>query len=123
MKKSRMEIKKVNGAGKRVCLAPNVRRTTLNIRNEYFGEINTWPQSVSKTVDDALTLLLVDRFRNRLQITIDALYDDLFGLEKLKERGKIGNTVFTEDHQFQIESYNEAIKILENSPLYWKSDT
>ena len=123
MKKSRMEIKKVNGEGKLMKHATNTHKTMLNIRNEYWAEINTWSQSASKTVDDALTLLLVDRFKNRLQITIDALYDDLFGLEKLKERGKIGNTVFTEDHQFQIESYNEAIKILENSPLYWKSTT
>lgn len=94
--------------------------TTLVIRNELWALIKNSPYSASKLLDIALNAYFKDQFKIRLENSLHALYEDVLMLEKLKDVGKMGLTKFSDEHLMQIESYRDAIKILENSPLVTK---
>jgi hypothetical protein len=91
--------------------------TGLNVRQAYWDLIKKSPYSASKLVDIALTNYFKDQFKMRLENSLNQLYEDALMLEMLKDKGKMGLTKFTDKHLLQIESYREAIRILENSPL------
>lgn len=48
------------------------------------------------------------------------MYIDLMMLEKLQEKKKMGLVTYSAIHGLQIEAYKDAIRILENSPLFDK---
>ena len=96
---------------------PDVYRVGLTIRQSYWELIKESPYSASKLVDIALTQYFKDQFVMRLDNVLNQMYEDVLMLEMLKDKGKMGLTKFTDKHLLQIESYREAIRILENSPL------
>ena len=98
-------------------LATKSHSTALNVREQYWELIKNSPYSASKLVDIALTQYFKDTFKMRLENSLNQMYEDALMLEMLKDKGKMGLTKFTDKHLLQIESYREAIKILENSPL------
>lgn len=92
-------------------IGAHVPRYLLNA----IHESNT---TVSKAVCDALDMYFRDHYKNKLEQAIFVLYEVMFDLEKLQEKGQIGFTKFSEAHSLQLDSYKEAIRILENSPLF-----
>ena len=81
--------------------------------------------SNNKAINEALQSYYRDYFKNRLEQALFALYEVMFDLERLKEKGQMGSVKCGPEHLLQIESYKEAIRILENSPLFLppESDT
>lgn len=76
------------------------------------------PTSLNNVINTALEAYFKDYYKNRLETALFALYEVLFDIEKLADMGQIGSIKCSDDHLLQIESYREAIRILENSPLY-----
>ncbi len=96
---------------------PDGYRVGLIIRQSYWELIKNSPYSASKLLDIALTHYFKDQFKMRLENVLNQMYEDALMLEMLKDKGKMGLTKFSDKHLLQIESYREAIRILENSPL------
>jgi hypothetical protein len=94
--------------------------TGLTIRDEYLKFIRESPYSTSKLVDIALASYFQDRFKIALSNILNQMYIDLMMLEKLQEKKKMGLVEYSAIHGLQIEAYKDAIRILENSPLFDK---
>ena len=97
-------------------------KTGLTIDDKYWKLIEQSPFSASLTVDKALEVYFKNAFVSRAEKIIQFIYEEIFALEMLKEKGKMGLVEWDERHQAQIEHYKEAIKILENSPLIYIPD-
>ena len=95
---------------------------SASIPPDIFRNIKESNVSINKAVNDALEHYFRDHYRSKLETALFTLYEVLFDIEKLKDLGKIGSIECTPDHLLQIESYKEAIKILENSPLFFPDD-
>ena len=119
-RKKQRNTRLVNGNGGKIEIKEKGHQTGLTVRHSYWQMIRESPYSASKLVDIALTNFFKDHFILRLENSLNQLYEDVLMLEKLKDVGKMGLTKFSDEHLMQIESYREAIKILENSPLVTK---
>jgi len=115
--KKEFNRRKRNPANGKIEIGRDGHRTGLIIREEYWKLIQDSPYSGSKLIDLALTSYFKNEWLCRLDNIIQSIYSELLMLEKLKDVGRMGITEFTIDHQMQIESYKEAVRILENSPL------
>lgn len=96
----------------------NMVRLIANVPYEIFLAIKGSNMSNNKAVNEALATFFRDHYKSRLEQALFTLYEVMFDLEKLKEKGQVGFTKFSEAHALQLESYQEAIRILENSPLF-----
>jgi len=95
-----------------------VHRIAAIIPSDLANLIFKTNSSMNKAVNDALEAYFRDHYRSKLETALFTLYEVMFDLEKLKDMGKIGSIQCSDEHLLQIESYKEAIRILENSPLY-----
>ena len=118
MESKQFNKRKINPGNGKIEIGRQGHRTCLIIRNEYWNLIKDSPYSASKLLDIALTAYFRDEFKLRLNNTLNIIYEDLLMLEKLKDLGRMGMTEFSINHQLQIESYLEVVRILENSPLF-----
>ena len=118
MESKQFNKRKINPGNGKIEIGRQGHRTGLIIRNEYWNLIKDSPYSASKLLDIALTAYFRDEFKLRLNNTLNIIYEDLLMLEKLKDLGRMGMTEFSINHQLQIESYLEVVRILENSPLF-----
>ena len=85
---------------------------------EMYEVMKKQPTSLNNVINTALEAYFKDYYKNRLETALFTLYEVLFDIEKLADMGQIGSIKCNDDHLLQIESYREAIRILENSPLY-----
>lgn len=96
----------------------NAQIVNCKVPMELYEVMKQQPTSMNNVVNLALEAYFKDYYKNRLETALFTLYEVLFDIEKLKDLGQIGSIKCTASHLLQIESYQEAIRILENSPLY-----
>lgn len=116
-RKKQRNTRLINGNGGKIESKEKGHQTGLTVRHAYWQMIRESPYSASKLVDMALTNYFKDHFIMRLENSLNQLYEDVLMLEKLQSQGKMGTVKFSDAHLLQLESYRDAIKILENSPL------
>lgn len=100
----------------------DISRVAAVIPTDYVNIIKASNVSINSAINSALHMYFKDHYRNKLETALFALYEVMFDLEKLQEKGQIGFTKFSEAHSLQLDSYKEAIRILENSPLFLPPD-
>ena len=115
--KKQRNTRKVNPLNGKLEYKEGGHLTKLTIRTSFWEQIKLSPFSASKLLDMALTYYFKDHFIMRLENSLNQLYEDVLMLEKLQSQGKMGTVKFSDAHLMQLESYQDAIKILENSPL------